>query len=251
MGHPKVVSEKEWLRARIELLDKEKAHSRARDELTSARRSLPWVQVNKEYVFEGPDRREDLGDLFQGRSQLIIYHFMFDTDWEEGCKSCSFLADHYGSSVAHIAQRDVTLVTVSKAPWRKFDAFKKRMGWTFKWVSSEHSDFNRDYNVSFTDDEIAGHKANYNFRDGATFPVREAPGISVFAKDEEGRIFHTYSAYSRGLENFIGAYHLLDLVPKGRDEAELAYGMEWVRHRDRYDDEGFVDPYVAKLDRNK
>ncbi len=251
MGNPKVVAKDDWLRARIELLEKEKAHSRARDELTNARGSLPWVRVDKEYVFEGPGGRESLGDLFQGKSQLIVYHFMFDTDWDEGCKSCSFLADHYGSSVAHIAQRDVALATVSKAPWQKFDAFKKRMGWTFKWVSSEHCDFNRDYNVSFTDDEIANHEANYNFRDGATFPVREAPGISVFAKDGDGRIFHTYSAYARGLENFIGAYHLLDLVPKGRDEADLAYGMEWVRHRDRYDDKTFVDPYVDKLDQEK
>ncbi len=248
MGHSEVVSKEDWLRARIELLAKEKAHSRARDELTRARQALPWVEVDKAYLFEGPDGEEDLADLFQGAGQLIVYHFMFDTDWDEGCKSCSLLADHYGSSAVHIARRDVALVTVSKAPWAKLDAFAKRMGWSFKWVSSANSDFNRDFHVSFTDDEIAGHTANYNFRDGATFPVKEAPGISVFAKDEDGRIFHTYSAYSRGLENFIGAYDLLDIVPKGRNEADLAYGMEWVRLKDRYDDDQFVDPYADKLD---
>jgi predicted dithiol-disulfide oxidoreductase (DUF899 family) len=251
MGHSNIVSKEEWLRARVELLEKEKAHSRARDELTRARQELPWVRVEKEYLFEGPNGTESLDDLFQGKSQLIVYHFMFDTDWDEGCKSCSFLADHYGSSVAHIAQRDVALVTVSKAPLARLDAFKKRMGWTFKWVSSEHSDFNRDFHVSFTDEEIADHRANYNFRDGSTFPMREAPGISVFARDEDGNIFHTYSAYARGLETFIGAYHLLDIVPKGRDESELSYGMEWVRHRDRYDDPGFVDPYVDTIGRRE
>ena len=236
MERGKVVSKDEWIRSRIELLEKEKAHSRARDELTRQRLAMPWVEVDKAYVFKGADGDETLSDLFGGADQLIVYHFMFDLDWEEGCKSCSFLADHYGTSVAHIARRDVALVTVSKAPWPKLDAFRNRMGWSFKWVSSEGSDFNRDFDVSFTDEEIANHAANYNFRADNSFPMREAPGISVFAKDEDGRIHHTYSAYSRGLENFIGAYHLLDIVPKGRDETELAFGMEWVRHHDRYGD---------------
>ena len=241
---PQVVSQKEWLQARLELLEKEKAHTRARDELTQARRALPWVRIDKEYTFDGPDGREGLGDLFGTKSQLIVYHFMFDPDWEDGCKSCSFLADHYDRSAIHVARRDTALVSVSKAPWPKLEAFRERMGWSFKWVSSESCDFNRDFHVSFTDDEIQNRRAYYNFREGATFPVREAPGISVFAKEETGQVFHTYSAYARGLEVFIGAYHLLDIVPKGRDESGFSYGMEWLRHKDRYGDETFVDPYA-------
>lgn len=247
MIHANVVSRDEWLKARIELLKKEKDHSYARDELTHARQAMPWVKVEKDYLFDGPTGKEHLRDLFSGKSQLIVYHFMFDNDWEEGCKSCSFLSDHYNSSVVHIANRDVNLVTVSKASLDKIEKFKKRMGWKFKWVSSANSDFNQDFHVSFTEDEIKNNKVYYNFQENTTFPVKEAPGISVFIMDKEnGEIYHTYSAYARGLENFIGAYHLLDIVPKGRDEDDLSYGMEWVRHRDRYDDKNFINSYTTK-----
>ncbi len=247
MAQAKIASRDEWLKARLVLLEKEKAQSRARDELTRARQALPWVPVEKTYRFVGPQGEESLGDLFGGKSQLIVNHFMFDTDWEVGCKSCSLIADHYDPAVVHIAQRDTALVAVAKAPWQKLDDFRKRMGWRFKWVSSEGSDFNRDFHVSVTEEEIRNHTAYYNFREGVAFPVTEAPGISVFAKDGDGRVYHTYSAYARGLETFIGAYDLLDLVPKGRDEDDLTYGMEWVRHKDRYDDATFVDPYADKL----
>ena len=235
MNKPNIGTDEDWLQARMALLDKEKAHSRARDELTRARQALPWVKVATEYEFDGPDGKETLSDLFGDKSQLMIYHFMYDPDWDEGCKACSFVADHYERAVVHLEHRDVALVTVSKAALSKLEAFKQRMGWTFKWVSSAHTDFNRDYHVSFTEDELAAG-VNYNFRDNTQFPVREAPGISVFAKDATGQVYHTYSAYARGLENFIGAYTLLDIVPKGRDEGGLSYGMEWLRHRDRYDD---------------
>ncbi len=228
-----VVSQEEWLEARLALLEQEKQHSRARDALTRARQDLPWVLVEKEYVFDGANGQESLADLFGEHSQLLVYHFMFDDGWDEGCKACSYLADHYNSILVHLAQRDVALVTVSKAPYPNLKAFKKRMGWTFKWVSSANNDFNRDFHVSFTEDEMNGN-ANYNFREKTTFPSTEAPGISTFAKDEAGRVFHTYSAYGRGLENLIGTYTFLDLVPKGRDEEALPYSMEWVRHRDRY-----------------
>ncbi len=229
-----IVSRKQWLEARLELLQAEKAHSRARDELTRARQVMPWVKIDKEYLFDGPDGLESLSDLFEDKSQLIVYHFMFDTDWAAGCKSCSFLADHYGPSIPHIGQRDVAMVTISKGPLEKLQEFQNRMGWSFKWLSSGSTDFNRDFNVSFTDEELAG-KVYYNFSDGASFPAKEAPGISVFTKDTEGRIYHTYSSYSRGLENFIGAYALLDIVPKGRDEGDLPYPMEWLRLHDVYE----------------
>jgi predicted dithiol-disulfide oxidoreductase (DUF899 family) len=247
MKDPAVVSWQEWRNARLELLEKEKAHSRARDQLTQARQTMPWVAIEKDYEFEGPRGHVLLANLFQGKSQLIVYHFMFDTDWEEGCKSCSFIADHLEPALVHIANRDVAFAMISKAPWQKLEAFRKRMGWTLEWISSAGNTFNRDFHVSFTDEELEAQKAYYNFREGVPFPVKEAPGISVFARDERGRIFHTYSAYARGLENFIGAYTLLDIVPKGRDEDGLVYGMEWLRHKDRYDDDGFVDPYADKL----
>jgi len=236
MVSPTIVSKEEWLKARLELLKKEKDHSRARDELTRVRQTMPWVKVDKDYFFESTNGKVHLRDLFQGKSQLIVYHFMFDKDWDEGCKSCSFLADHYSPSIIHLAHRDVAMVTVSKAPLEKLEAYKKRMGWNIKWASSANSDFNRDFHVSFSEDEIAG-KAFYNFQENTTFPEKEAPGISVFVIDKDGQIYHTYSAYARGLENLIGAYHLLDIVPKGRDEEGLSYGMEWLRHKDRYDDE--------------
>jgi predicted dithiol-disulfide oxidoreductase (DUF899 family) len=249
MADHRIVPHDDWIAARKELLAKEKAFSRQRDELTALRSSLPWEPIEKTYVFDGPDGAETLADLFVGRSQLVVYHFMFDPDWNEGCKSCSLLADHYDPAVVHLQARDVTLVTVSRAPLPKLDAFKKRMGWTFKWVSSHGTDFNRDFDVTFTPEELEKGELTYNYRK-TSFPVSEGPGISVFAKDGDA-VFHTYSSYARGLDMFIGAYNLLDIVPKGRDEAALAYGMEWVRHHDRYEDSGFVDPYVEPLTKTR
>jgi predicted dithiol-disulfide oxidoreductase (DUF899 family) len=232
--HPRVVSEAEWLAARKELLAKEKSFSRQRDALSAARRELPWVRVDKQYVFDAPGGKETLGDLFDGRSQLIVYHFMFGPEWKEGCPSCSLIADHIDGSVVHLAHRDVTLVVVSRAPLPKIEAFKQRMGWHFKWVSSFGGDFNRDYHVSFTPEEKAQGKVVYNYEPSG-FPSDEAPGASVFYRDDTGTIFHTYSSYARGLDILIGAYNYLDLVPKGRDEEGLPHGMAWVRHHDRYE----------------
>jgi predicted dithiol-disulfide oxidoreductase (DUF899 family) len=237
----KVVSEEEWLKVRKGLLAKEKAHTRQRDELSRLRRDLPWVKVDKDYVFEGAKGKETLSDLFGGRSQLIVYHFMFGPDWEAGCPSCSFLADGIDAAAVHLAHRDVTLLAVSRAPLSKVEAFKKRMGWGFKWVSSFGNDFNRDYHVSFTKEELAQGKVYYNF-EPMEFPAEEAPGVSVFYKDEQGRIYHTYSSYARGGEPLIATYHYLDLAPKGRDEEGLAFSMAWVRHHDRYGEDYSVDP---------
>jgi predicted dithiol-disulfide oxidoreductase (DUF899 family) len=246
MFFPPVVSREEWLKARMKLLKKEKEHTKARDDLTHTRQNLPWVKVEKDYIFDGQDGKVYLCDLFDGKSQLVVYHFMFEKDWEEGCKSCSFLADHYEPAITHLANRDVSMITVSKAPLEKLEAFKKRMNWNFKWLSSENSDFNRDFHVSFTEDEIKTGKGHYNFEESSTFLTKEAPGISVFVIDRDGQVYHTYSAYARGLENFLTAYHLLDIVPKGSDEEGLSYGMEWLRHKDRYGDETFIDPYTLK-----
>ena len=233
MARRTVVTHDEWVAARKALLEKEKAFTRARDALSRQRRELPWERVEKAYLFDGPDGEETLADLFAGRSQLIVYHFMFDPAWDEGCKSCSLLADHYAPAIVHLAQRDVTLVTVSRAPLARIEAFRTRMGWRFKWVSSFRSDFNRDYGVTFSPEDAAAGEAAYNYA-ATSFPLTEAPGVSVFCMDESHEVFHTYSSYARGLDMFIGAYHLLDVVPKGRDEDGLAFRMEWVRHRDRY-----------------
>ena len=246
MESPKIVSQEDWLKARRELLKKEKDLSKARDELTSERQKLPWVKIEKDYFFDGPKGKVGLGEIFEGKSQLIVYHFMFEEDWDEGCKSCSFLADHYEPAIIHLANRDVSMITISKAPYEKIEAFKKRMNWKFNWLSSQNSNFNRDFHVSFTDDEMKNGKGFYNFEEGQVFITKEAPGISVFVKDNDGKIYHTYSAYARGLENFITAYHLLDIVPKGRDEDSFSYGMEWLRHKDRYGGETFIDPYTIK-----
>jgi predicted dithiol-disulfide oxidoreductase (DUF899 family) len=239
-GH-KAVSREEWIAARKELLTKEKESTRLRDQLSAERRKLPWVKVEKQYVFDGRDGKETLADLFDGRSQLVIYHFMFGPDWQEGCPSCSFMSDHIDGARAHLAARDVTLVMVSRAPLVKIEAFKKRMGWQFKWVSSYRSDFNADFHVYFTKDEIAQGKVNYNYT-MQEFPSAEAPGLSVFYKDRRGGdIFHTYSTYGRGLDPLIGTYTILDLVPKGRDEDRLGFAMEWVRYHDRYGTDEFLD----------
>jgi predicted dithiol-disulfide oxidoreductase (DUF899 family) len=231
MNHPRVVSAAEWLVARKDLLTREKELTRLRDEVSRHRRELPRVEIEKEYVFDGPDGKETLADLFDGRSQLIVYHFMLGPDWEEGCKSCSFLADHFDGAIVHLAHRDVTFAVVSRAPLHKIGAFKKRMGWRFKWVSSNGNDFNFDYHVTFTKDEEAKGKVYYNY-ETAEFLSDELPGVSVFYK-EDGGIFHTYSGYARGLDILVGTYNFLDLVPKGRNE-DPASTMSWVRHHDRY-----------------
>lgn len=230
-----VVSREEWLAERKRLLAKEKEFTRLRDELSSERRELPWVRVEKDYVFDAPGGKQTLSDLFEGRSQLVVYHFMFGPNWEQGCKSCSFWADNFNGIIVHLNHRDVTMVAVSRAPLEKLEPFRKRMGWGFKWVSSFGNDFNRDYHVSFSKEEIARGEMVYNFQP-TKFPSDEAPGISVFHKNEKGEVFHTYSCYARGLDMLNGAYHYLDLVPKGRDEESLSHTMEWVRLHDRYGD---------------
>ena len=227
-----VVSQDQWLAARRQLLKKEKEFTKLRDELSRERRELPWEKVEKAYTFQGPKGKETLAELFDGRSQLIVYHFMLGPGWKEGCPSCSFLADHFNPSVVHLAQRDVTLLAISRASLPEVEVFKKRMGWGFKWVSSSGSDFNFDYRVSFTKDQVAKGEKLYNFQ--TQLPGEELPGASVFCKNGDGEIFHTYSTYSRGLDILIGAYNFLDLTPKGRDEEGLKHGMAWVRHHDRY-----------------
>jgi predicted dithiol-disulfide oxidoreductase (DUF899 family) len=228
-----IVSREEWLSARKALLIEEKKQTRARDELARQRRELPWVRIEKSYVFDGPNGRETLGDLFAGRSQLIVQHFMFGPDWEEGCVGCSFGADHVDAARQHFEQRDVSFVAVSRAHLRKLEAFKQRMGWRFKWVSSFGSDFNYDFGVSFTPEQMATGEVFYNYRMEKA-ESEELSGISVFYKDDKGDIFHTYSTYSRGDELVSTAYMYLDLLPKGRDEAGLPYPSSWWRHHDKY-----------------
>ena len=236
MPSHQVVSREEWIEARKDHLEKEKEFTQLRDQLSQQRRELPWVKVEKPYTFHGPNGTETLADLFDGRTQLLVYHFMFGSDWDEGCPSCSFWADNYNGVTVHLKHRDVTLVAISKGPIDRLEAYKKRMGWSFKWVSSCDTDFNRDFHVSFTPEEIESGNMYYNYQTGKRFPSSEAPGISVFYKDETGAIYHTYSCYARGLDMLNGAYHLLDLAPKGRDESEFSYPMAWVRRHDQYDD---------------
>jgi predicted dithiol-disulfide oxidoreductase (DUF899 family) len=238
-GH-KVVSRDEWLKARVAHLAAEKEFTRKRDELSRQRRELPWVRVDKNYVFEGPNGPETFADLFAGRSQLIVYHFMLGPNWEEGCKSCSFLADHFDATRVHLAHRDVTLAVVSQAPMARIQAFQGRMGWQFHWVSAFGADFQHDYGVHFTQEELAG-EVEYNYSK-TRVGLEELPGLSVFYKDEAGEIFHTYSTYSRGLDSLVGTYQFLDLAPRGRDEDGLAFSMAWVRHHDRYGDDYVLDP---------
>jgi predicted dithiol-disulfide oxidoreductase (DUF899 family) len=234
VDQPKVVSHAEWIETRKEFLTNEKEFTRLRDELSRQRRELPWEKVEKKYVFEGPKGKETLADLFGGRSQLIVYHFMFGPGWKEGCPSCSFIAESFDGAVVHLAQRDITLLAVSRATLPEIEAFKKRMGWRFKWVSSNANDFNRDYQVSATKEEASG-EVYYNYQ-MQQFPSEERPGASVFYKDPSGEIFHTYSTYARGLDILITAYNYIDLTPKGRDEEGLSHGMAWVRHHDKYVD---------------
>jgi predicted dithiol-disulfide oxidoreductase (DUF899 family) len=232
MNLSKVVSEAEWLVARKDLLTREKEVTRLRDEVTRHRRELPWVKIEKEYIFDGPNGRETLADLFEGRSQLIVYHFMLGPGWKEGCKSCSYLADHFDGANWHLPHRDVTFVVISRAPLSEIEPFKKRMGWRFKWLSSHGSDFNFDYHVSATEDDQVKGRVYYNY-ETQEFMSEEMPGLSVFYKDQNDDVFHTYSTYARGLDGLVGTYNFLDLVPKGRDENPDST-MDWIRHHDRY-----------------
>lgn len=228
-----VVSHEDWLKARLELLAAEKEFTRQRDALTRRRMAMPWERVEKLYRFEGPNGALSLADLFDGRSQLIVYHFMFGPDWKEGCKSCSFWADNFNGIPIHLNHRDVTFTAVSRAPLSRINAYKKRMGWDFPWVSSHGSDFNFDYHVSFTPKEVAAGEAFYNY---AVQPVTSSDeqGVSVFYKSERCEVFHTYSCHGRGIDMLNGAYQYLDLVPKGRDEDGFDFSMEWVRRHDQY-----------------
>ncbi len=228
----KIVSSDAWLEARKKLLLKEKEFTRLRDQLSQQRRDLPWEAVDKPYLFEGPGGKETLPALFDGRSQLIVYHFMFAPDWDAGCPHCSRWADSFNGITVHLNHRDVTMIAVSRAPYKKLAAYRKRMGWNFKWVSSADTDFNFDFHVSFTADELAKKKALYNFKSQDP-DVSEREGVSVFYKDQAGRVFHTYSTYARGIDMLNTDYHYLDLVPKGRDEGDR--GPFWVRRHDEYD----------------
>lgn len=237
MDRPRIVSRAEWLTARKELLTKEKELTRQRDALSAERRKLPMVKVDKEYGFDAPGGKQTLADLFDGRSQLIVYHFMFGPDWSEGCPYCSFLSDHLDGALVHLEHHNVSLVVVSRAPLAQIEAFKRRMGWRFNWVSSFGNEFNYDYQVSFTKNEMAKGKVyhNYEMQDAAS---EELPGASVFYRDATGQVFHTYSAYARGLELLVGAYNYLDLTPKGRNETGPHFDLtDWVRHHDRYEAE--------------
>jgi predicted dithiol-disulfide oxidoreductase (DUF899 family) len=249
MQHP-VVSRDEWLAARKELLAKEKELTRMRDRLSAERRALPWVKIDKAYVFDGPDGKETLADLFAGCSQLIVKHFMFGPGWKEGCVGCSFEVDHAEAALVHLEHHDVSYVAVSRAPFAEIDAFRRRMGWRLKWVSSHGSDFNYDFHVSFTEDEMTRGEAYYNY-DLRPIGIDELSGRSVFYKDAAGDIFHTYSAYGRGGEIFLGTYHFLDITPNGRNETINGNLTDWVRHHDRYDAGGAVAAtgrYVAPDD---
>lgn len=228
-----IVSREEWFTARRRLLAKEKEFMRLRDQLSSERRSLPWERVDKRYAFQSAAGEETLADLFAGRHQLVVYHFMFAPEWETGCKSCSFWADNFNGIIPHLNQRDVSFAAISRAPLSKLQAFAARLGWTFKWLSSAKTDFNFDYQVSFKPEDLSHGTAMYNYapHQGST---PELPGFSVFLKDNAGGIFHTYSTYGRGLDPMNVAYQILDLVPKGRDEEGQPHPMSWVKLRDQY-----------------
>jgi predicted dithiol-disulfide oxidoreductase (DUF899 family) len=230
-----VVSRQEWMDARKDLLAKEKEFTRLRDQLSQQRRELPWVKVDKPYVFDGPNGKETLAELFENRSQLVVYHFMFSPEWDEGCPHCSFWADNFNGIDVHLNHRDVTFVAISRASLARIEPFKKRMGWSFKWVSSFESDFNYDYHASFTPEEVQSGTAFYNYSNRDVGDA-DREGVSVFYKDESGAVFHTYSCYARGIDMLNGAYHYLDLVPKGRDEDGLEFTQAWVRYHDRYTD---------------
>lgn len=233
MQDHKIVERAAWVAARRQLLAKEKEFTRLRDQLSQRRRELPWVRVEKPYVFRGPDGDRSLTDLFGGRRQLIVFHFMFAPDWQAGCKSCSFWADTFNGIIEHLNQRDVSFAAISRAPLAKLQAFARRQGWRFNWLSSQDSDFNFDYQVSFSAEDLAKGTVTHNYEQRET-TMSDLPGLSVFCRSADGAVFHTYSCYARGLDMLNGAYQLLDLVPKGRDEAGLPYPMAWVRIRDEY-----------------
>jgi len=238
MTNNRIATRDEWLVARKAHLAKEKELTRLRDQLSAERRELPWVRIDKPYVFEGPSGRETLSDLFDGRSQLIIQHFMFGPGWKEGCVGCSFSVDHIEGALVHLEHHDVSYVAASRAPLPEIEAFKKRMGWRLKWVSSYGSDFNYDFHVSFKPDEIEKAKVYYNY-DMRKIGVEELSGRSVFYKDTNGDVFHTYSSYGRGGDLMLGTYNILDLMPKGRNETGPNHNLtDWVRHHDRYDSGG-------------
>lgn len=231
VNHP-VVSKARWLAERKTLLAREKALTRLRDEIAHARRTLPWVRIEQTYAFDTATGPRTLAELFAGRCQLIVQHFMLAPGWEQGCASCSFMADHTDSMTVHLANRDVTMLAVSRAPLVEIERFRQRMGWQFTWVSSYGNTFNRDFGVTFTPEEIASSAHDYNYTQR---PGEEMPGISVFYKDDADAVFHTYSTYGRGVEVMMGAYNMLDLTPKGRNERDVPHKMEWVRHHDRYE----------------
>ena len=231
--NPRVVSHEQWVKARVEFIAKEKEFTRLRDELSRQRRELPWEKVTKSYVFDGPNGKETLAELFEGRSQLVVYHFMFSPSWNEGCKSCSFWADNFNGIDIHLAHRDITFLAISRAPLPKLEAYKKRMGWSFKWVSAGETDFNYDFQASFDPEAAKNGTAYYNYGTG-TRVQEDMPGISVFHKDANGDIYHTYSTYSRGIDLMNGAYNYIDLTPTGRDEGKGI--MAWLRRRDPYED---------------
>lgn len=230
----RIVSRDAWVAERRALLAREKELTHLRDRIAACRRALPWVRVEKDYPFDTPDGKRSLADLFEGRHQLLVQHFMFAPGWEQGCPSCSFMADHTDGMLVHLAHRDVTLVAVSRATLPEIRRFRQRMGWQFNWVSSHGSDFNYDFRVSFTPEEVARGNLDYNFGEWP-YSHEEWPGISVFYRSDAGEIFHTYSTYGRGVEAMMGAYSMLDLVPKGRGEKDVEHKMEWVRHHDRYE----------------
>lgn len=229
-----VVSRSQWLDARKALLAREKEFTRLRDEINAERLALPWVKVDKTYAFDTPTGRKTLAELFDGRSQLVVYHFMFGPDWEAGCEGCSFMADHFDGTLPHLNHHDVTLVAVSRAPLPKIQAYKRRMGWTFPWVSAHDSDFNRDFHVSFTPEALAGETIDYNFTNlPAAQGHDELPGLSAFYRDADGQVFHTYSSYARGPEEMLGTLMILDRAPLGRNEDAT---MHFVRRHDEYED---------------
>jgi predicted dithiol-disulfide oxidoreductase (DUF899 family) len=255
---PRTASRDEWLTARKALLQKEKELTYLREELAEARRQLPRVRVEKDYTFDSANGPVRLADLFQGRSQLIVYHFMFHPDWVEGCRSCSYLADHFDGMLPHLAARDVSFIAISRGRLEHLTAFKRRMGWKFEWVSSHGNDFNFDYHVSFKPEQVAAGEASHNFealpRDFPPVTSFELPGASVFYKEENGSVYHTYSMYARALDAIVGTYQWLDLVPKGRDEDGLNFSMAWVRHHDQYEQDYKVDAergYVKPASRHE
>lgn len=233
MVNSKVVSHQEWLKARVQLLEKEKELTRLRDQINQQRRQLPWFKLQKQYQFNTVSGVQTLSDLFSGQRQLIVYHFMFASDWQDGCVSCSFFTDGFSEINTHLNNRDINLVLVSNAPLQKLQKYKQRMAWNLNWVSAADSDFNRDFYVAFSGQEMVDKNMYYNYRFGY-FPVKEAPGVSVFYKNDNGEIFHTYSCYARGLDILNSAYNFMDLTPLGRNEQDLEYPMAWLRRKDEY-----------------